>query len=126
MYGASEQSPGTLLIDSFMALRYNTGIDYSDRRGPAMPGQARKPVAADCCMWIEGGKPMNNQGKGSGLMLVVILVVAILIALLAVKQFTSLRGSNTAQQETRQDPVQQAQDAVNALNDRMGQYDAGN
>ena len=69
---------------------------------------------------------MNNKGKGSGLMLVVILIVALLIAALAVRQFTFLGPSKTTQQETQQDHVQQAHDAVNALNERMGQYDEGN
>ena len=75
---------------------------------------------------MQRGETMNNRGKGSSLTLIFILIVALLNALLAVKQFSSLNTSDTAQPEAQQEPVQQAQDAVNALNERMGQYDEGN
>jgi len=60
---------------------------------------------------------MNNNGKGSGLTLALILIVALLIAFLVVKNMGIFGiGGSTPQQESY---VQQAQDAVDALNDRM-------
>lgn len=60
---------------------------------------------------------MNNNGKGTGLTLLIILIIALLIAFLGVKNMGLLGiGRSTPQQESY---VQQAQDAVDALNDRM-------
>jgi hypothetical protein len=57
---------------------------------------------------------MNKKGKGSGLALIHILVVALLIAFLAIKNTDSLgRGNTTPQQE---DYVQQAKDVVDQIN----------
>ena len=62
---------------------------------------------------------MNNNGKGTGLTLLIILIIALLIAFLVVKNMGIFGiGGSTPQQENY---VQQAQDAVNALNDKMGQ-----
>lgn len=58
----------------------------------------------------------NNSDRGTGLTLILILIVALIVAYLAVSQFKKPRNS-TAQPGT--DFVQQAQDAVDALNDQM-------
>lgn len=59
----------------------------------------------------------NITGRGSGLTLVIILIIALLIAFLGVKNMGPLGiGGSSPQQESY---VQQAQDAVDALNDRM-------
>ena len=66
---------------------------------------------------------MNN--KGSGLMLIIILVVALLIGYLAMTQMGSLGfGKPSMQQEqTQQNVIEQAQNAVNAINSRLRQTD---
>ena len=63
---------------------------------------------------------MNNKGKGSGLFLIVILIVALIVAYLAVTQMSSLGfGKKEEAQIEQQDPVRQAQDAVDAINQRQ-------
>ena len=66
---------------------------------------------------------MNNRGRGSGLMLMIVLLVALLIACLAVTQMGGLDfGKTDAQQEqTQQNAIEQAQSAVDAINNRMQQ-----
>ena len=66
-------------------------------------------------------KDMNNKGKGSGLALIIILVVAIIVAYLAVSNMSSLGfgKKQETQQEQIQDPVQQAQDIVDQINQRQ-------
>lgn len=61
---------------------------------------------------------MNDRGRGSGLGLLVILLVALIVAWLMVSQMKSLGvgGGGTSQ---RQDAVEQAQSAVDAINSRM-------
>ena len=67
---------------------------------------------------------MNNKGKGSGLMLIVILVVALLIGYFAMTQMGSLGfGKTSTQQQTQQNVIEQAQDAVDAINNRIQQND---
>ena len=67
---------------------------------------------------------MNNKGKGSGLMLIVILVVALLIGYFAMMQMGSLGfGKTSMQQQTQQNVIEQAQDAVDAINNRIQQTD---
>jgi Tfp pilus assembly protein PilX len=68
----------------------------------------------------------HHSGRGTGLALVVILIVALVVAWLAVTQLRSLSGPRdaaTAREATlaqpTADPVQQARDAVDALNERM-------
>ena len=62
---------------------------------------------------------MNNNGKGTGLTLLIILIIALLIAFLGVKNMGLLGiGRLTPQQESY---VQQAQDAVDAINQRQQQ-----
>ena len=62
---------------------------------------------------------MNNKGIGSGLAIIIILIVALLIAFLAMKNMGSLGfGSRTDQPET---VVVQAQNAVDAINDHIQQ-----
>ncbi len=63
---------------------------------------------------------MNSKGKGSGLALVIILIVALLIAFFVLKNMSSLgfgRDATTQQENV----VQQAQDLVDQINDRMQQ-----
>lgn len=64
---------------------------------------------------------MNNKGEGRGLALILILIVALIVAFLAVKQMDGLGVGNSTQTESVQDPVQQARDAVDALNERINQ-----
>lgn len=62
----------------------------------------------------------SNRGKGSGLMLIIILVVAVVIAFLVVRQMGGLgAGSKQQQEQTRENAVEQARDAVDAINERM-------
>ena len=66
---------------------------------------------------------MNSKGKGSGLMLIIILVVALLIGYLAMTQMGSLGFGKTSmqQEQTQQNVIEQAQNAVDAINDRLQQ-----
>ena len=62
---------------------------------------------------------MNNKGIGSGIAIIIILIVALLIAFLAMKNMGSFGfGSKPGQPEN---VVEQAQDAVDAINDRIQQ-----
>ena len=54
----------------------------------------------------------NNAGRAAGLTLVLLLIVALIVAWLAAAQYTSIR------KQPAPDLVQQAQDAVDALNGR--------
>ena len=65
---------------------------------------------------------MNSKGKGSGLMLIIILVVALLIGYLAMTQMDSLGfGKTSLPQQTQQNAIEQAQNAVDAINNRLQQ-----
>ena len=66
---------------------------------------------------------MNNRGRGSGLMLMIVLLVALLIAWFAVMHMGGLGfGKTDAQQaQTQQNAIEQAQNAVDAINNRMQQ-----
>ena len=66
---------------------------------------------------------MNNKGRGSGLMLIIILVVALLIGYLAMTQMDSLGfgKTGTQQEQTQQNVIEQAQNAVDAINSRIQQ-----
>lgn len=66
---------------------------------------------------------MNNKGKGSGLMLIIVLLVARLVGFLAVTQMGGLGfgKTNTQQEQTQQNVIAQAQSAVDAINDRIQQ-----
>ena len=66
---------------------------------------------------------MNNRGRGSGLMLIIVLLVALLIAWFAVTQMGGFGfGKTDAQQEqAQQNAIEQAQNAVDAINNRMQQ-----
>ena len=67
---------------------------------------------------------MSSKGKGSGLMLIVILVVALLIGYLAMTQMSSLGfGKADVQEHTQQNVIEQAQNAVDAINNRLQQTD---
>lgn len=62
----------------------------------------------------------HNSGRASGLALVLILIVALVVAWLAVTQLGFLRRTEESLSGTQStDVVQQARDAVDALNDRM-------
>ena len=67
-----------------------------------------------------------HSGRGTGLALLLILIIALVVAWLAVTQLGALRKpqpENAAQPTA--DLVQQAQDAVDAINGRMAQtYEA--
>ena len=63
---------------------------------------------------------MNNKGRGSGLALLLILIVALLIAFLVVRNMGGLGfGSSTSLQQ--ENYVHQAQDAVDAINQAQQQ-----
>ena len=64
---------------------------------------------------------MNNNGRGSGLILIIVLLVALLVGFLAVTQMGGLGfGKTDAQQaQTQQNAIEQAQNAVDAINNRM-------
>jgi hypothetical protein len=59
--------------------------------------------------------------RNSGILLIVLLLAALLVLFLAAKQMDAfgLGGSRQAQAEPTADVVQQAQDAVDAINQRM-------
>ena len=66
---------------------------------------------------------MNNNGRSSGLILIIVVLVALLVACFAVTQMGGLDfGKTDAQQEqTQQNAIEQAQSAVDAINNRMQQ-----
>lgn len=70
-------------------------------------------------------KHMNNKGIGSGLMLIVILVVALLIGYFAMMQMGSLGfgKTSTQQEQMQQNAIEQAQNAVDAINNRIQKTD---
>ena len=59
---------------------------------------------------------MNSRGRSFGLALVLILIVALFVAWLAMKNFTSLNQTVNPVTQQTQAPVEQARDAVNAIN----------
>ena len=66
---------------------------------------------------------MDNKGRGSGLCLIIILIVALVVAWLTITQMKSLGvGSSQPhgqeQVEVPEDPEEEAQNTVDALNDR--------
>jgi hypothetical protein len=66
----------------------------------------------------------DHSGRSTGLTLLLLLVVALIVAWLAVTQLGSLRRPQDSAAQPTGDLVQQAQDAVDALNGRMGQVAA--
>ena len=64
----------------------------------------------------------NNSGRTTGFTLLLALVVALLVAWLTVTQLGAImrRPQNGGAVQPTEDLVQQAQDAVDALNERMG------
>ena len=71
---------------------------------------------------------MNNKGKGSGLLLLCLLAVILLVGRLVVTQMESLGFGKTDMQkgQTEQmDPVQQAQNVVDMLNQAQQQAAQG-
>ena len=65
----------------------------------------------------ERNNRMNNKGIGSGIEIIIILIIALLIAFLAMKNMGGL-GNKPSQSEN---VVEQALDAVDAINDRIQQ-----
>lgn len=65
---------------------------------------------------------MNNRGGASGLSLILLLAVALIVALLAARQLIAINKGGESAQESAQ-AVEQAREAVDQLNDRLGQYD---
>ena len=65
----------------------------------------------------------NHKGRGSGLTFIILLIVALLVAYLTVSNLSSLGvgGSSAEQSQAQQDLVKQAQDAVDAVNQRIGE-----
>ena len=71
---------------------------------------------------------MNSKGKGSGLFLICLLVVALVVAWLVATQMGSLKFGKTDMQQgqaEQMDPVQQAQDVVDMLNQAQQQATQG-
>ena len=64
---------------------------------------------------------MNNKGKGSGLAILLILIAALLIGFLAVKNMGALKNASAPGVEQAGDPVQQAQALVDQINQRQQQ-----
>ena len=66
---------------------------------------------------------LDNKGRSSGLMLVVILLVIVIVALIFAAQMGAFGMGNSMNGPAAQspDPVAQAQEAVDALNERIGQ-----
>lgn len=61
----------------------------------------------------------NNKGAGSGLMLLAILIVALIIAYLVATQMGAFGLGNKEEQTQQETYVQDAQDAVDSLNQHM-------
>lgn len=68
---------------------------------------------------------MNNKGKGSGLVLIILLLVALLIGYLAMTQMEGVGfwTTNTQTEQTQQNAIEQAQSAVDVINSRLEQID---
>lgn len=66
---------------------------------------------------------MNNKGKGPGLVLIIVLLVALLIGYLVMTQMERLGigTANTQTEQTQQNAIEQAQNAVDAINNRLEQ-----
>ena len=65
----------------------------------------------------------NNKGFSSGLRLVVILLVIVIVALLFTAQMGAFGMGKTGDGPAQTpDPVEQAQEAVDAVNERIEQY----
>ena len=68
----------------------------------------------------------NNHGRVSGIALILLLIVALIVAYLAATQAGRLGfGQRPPTQAAQQNPVDQAREAVDAINGRMAQtYEA--
>lgn len=56
-----------------------------------------------------------------GLSFIGLIIVALLVAFLAMSSFNGSKSSKDSQQTVEQNAVDSAEDAVNKLNERMGQ-----
>ena len=71
---------------------------------------------------------MNSKGRGSGLLLICLLIVALVVAWLVVTQRESLEFGKTEMQQgqtEQMDPVQQAQNVADILNQAQQQAAQG-
>ena len=66
---------------------------------------------------LQRRKTMNNKGRTSALIMILLLIVALIVAYLAVTQMGS--PGNTTPKETSQAPVEAAKEAVNAINEQQ-------
>ena len=68
---------------------------------------------------------MNNNGRGYGLILIIVLLVALLAGCFVVTQIGGLGFGKTdlQQAQTQQNAIEQAQNAVDAINNRLQQTD---
>ena len=68
----------------------------------------------------------NNHGRVSGIALILLLIVALIVAYLVATQAGRLGfGQRQPTQAEQQNPVDQAREAVDAINGRMAQtYEA--
>lgn len=68
---------------------------------------------------------MNNRGRGSGPILIIVLLVAFLVGCFVVTQIGGLGfgKTDTQQAQTQQNVIAQAQNAVDAINNRLEQID---
>ena len=64
---------------------------------------------------------MNNKGIGSGLAIMMILIVALLIAFLVMRNMGSFGFGSKSGQPQQETVVEQAQGAVDAVNNRIQQ-----
>ena len=66
---------------------------------------------------------MNNNGRGYGLILIIVLLVALLVGYLAMTQMGGLGfgKTDTPQEQIPQNVITQAQSAVDAINNRLQQ-----
>ena len=68
---------------------------------------------------------MNNRGRGSGPILIIVLLVALLVGCFVVTQIGGLSSgkTDTQQAQTQQNVIAQTQNAVDAINNRLEQID---
>ena len=67
----------------------------------------------------------DRNGKSSGLVILLLLIAALLIVFLAVKQMQSVGFEDGPGDAAQSDAVEQAQNAVNAINEHMGANGGG-
>ncbi len=68
---------------------------------------------------------LNRKGFSSGLMLVVIMLAVVIIALLFITQMGAFGIGKTPEAAQTPDPVEQAREVVDAINERIEQQSTG-